>query len=113
MPTFDWAESPGTSCELVSRLVRTQFGDGYVAAADDGLNPVAQVWDVVLDDVRSDAADEIEAFIKPGLGRAIFDWTPPRHSAALKFCCTSYNRVLLEEYGTFGIRLRFEQRFQP
>lgn len=111
MPVFDFAESSGTSLELVPRNIETQFGDGYVATAADGLNDVKQVWDVAIDDASETAADEIEAIVRP-IGRAVFDWTPPRHTAPLKFRCTSFNRTN-RDFNTFNFRLRFEQWFQP
>ena len=113
MAVFDWAESPGTASELRARTVATQFGDGYQAIATDGLNPVQQVWDVVIDRAAALAADEIEAFIKPKLGRVPFDWTPPRQTVALKWLCTGFSRAITETVDEHNLRLRFEQWFQP
>lgn len=113
MAVFDWAESPGTSCELRARTVSTQFGDGYQAIANDGLNPVQQVWDVVIDRASAEAADEIYAFINPKLARVPFDWTPPRQTVVLKWICTTFSRAITDQVGVHNLRLRFEQWFQP
>ncbi len=113
MPVFNWAESPGSSMTLQPRVVATQFGDGYEQAADDGLNPVKQVWSVAINNAALDEADAIEAFIKPGMGRARFDWTPPRQTVALKWKCTAFSRTLNEQVGEVDLRLTFEQVFEP
>lgn len=113
MADYVWTESAGTSCELVARVVETQFGDGYVQAADAGLNPVAEVWDVVHEEVESAVVEEIEAFIRPGMGRTVFDWVPPGKTAVLKWRCKSYRKSLSGLHGFYNLSLRFEQWFGP
>ncbi len=113
MPTFDWAESPGTSLELQPRVVATQFGDGYEQSADDGLNPVRQVWNVVINGADAAKAMEIQNFIAPGMGRARFDWTPPGATAPLRFKCTQFTRTLGNEVREVNLQMRFEQVFEP
>ena len=77
MADYIWTESSGTTEELVPRVVATKFGDGFEQRADDGLNPLAQVWDVVHTDVETVLANEIRDFVKAGLGRVNFNWVPP------------------------------------
>ncbi len=113
MADYIWTESAGTSVELVPRVAETQFGDGYVQVSDDGLNPLAEAWDVVHDNVEAAIADEIEAFVRPGLGRAVFDWVPPGRTTSLKFRCKSFRRSLTSEWGFVNLSLRFEQWFGP
>ncbi|MCW5657452.1 MAG: phage tail protein [Burkholderiaceae bacterium] len=113
MADFIWAESPGATMELQAAVVATRFGDGYEQRADAGLNPVAQVWDVPFNGIDEAIADEIEAFLRPGLGRTLFDWVPPRQTVALKFRCTSFRRTLANAIGEVDIQVRFEQRFEP
>ena len=113
MAVFDWAESPGTSCEWQPRVLATQFGDGYEQSQPDGLNAVKQVWDVVIDAASAEAASEIEDFITPGLGWERFDWTPPRQTVALRFKCTAFSSSLGAQVGEHSLRLRFEQVFEP
>lgn len=113
MPVFDWAESPGTSQVLEPRVVSTRFGDGYEQAAPDGLNAVAQVWDVQFDEVEQAVADEIVAFLQPGLGWQRFDWTPPHQTVARKFKCTSLRRSLTGTWNVVNLSARFEQVWEP
>ncbi|MBE7419826.1 MAG: phage tail protein [Ideonella sp.] len=113
MADFVWVESPGATMELQAAVVATQFGDGYEQRADAGLNPVRQVWDVPFTAIDTEVADEIEAFVRPGLGRVLFDWVPPGQSTALKFKCTSFKRSLTDRVGLVDVAVRFEQRFEP
>ena len=113
MPVFDWVESSGSTLELQPRVIVTQFGDGYEQRADDGLNPVKQVWSLVFDGVEVSIADEIQQFLQPGLARVVFDWTPPRGSTALKWKCTSFRRALGATVGEHDLSATFEQVFEP
>lgn len=113
MAVFDWAESPGSSLEVVPHVVASKFGDGYEQRADDGLNPQHQVWDLVFNSIDVVVASEIDDFLRPGLGRVTFDWTPPRQTAALKFKCTSLRRSITDRLGEDNVSARFEQVFEP
>ena len=113
MPVFDWAESPGSSHSPVPRVVATRFGDGYEQRAPDGLNPQQQVWDLVFKGIDVVVASEIDDFLRPGLGYTTFDWTPPRQTAALKFKCTSFRRLITNQLGEDDLSARFEQVFEP
>lgn len=111
METFDWAESAGASSELRPLVDAVQFGDGYVASAPSGLHGPQQVWDVPITGASETARDEISAFIKPKLGWDLFLWTPPRHTAPLRWVCTTYSETMIDAR-TWDIKLRFEQRWQ-
>lgn len=109
MPTFDWAESPGSSVEYQPRVIATRFGDGYEQRADDGLNPLGEAWDLSFNDCGAAAADQIVAFLRDGMGRKTFDWTPPRATLPRKWKCTSLRRTLGAEIDTHNISARFER----
>lgn len=113
MADYIWTESAGTTCELVPRVIDVQLGDGYVQSADDGLNPLQQMWDIVHTDVEEVLVDEIEAFVKPGMGRVAFDWVPLGETVAIKVRCKSYRKVQTERWGFWNLSLRFEQWFGP
>ncbi len=113
MPVFDWAESPGSNHAPVASVRATRFGDGYEQRAPDGLNPVRQVWDLVFKGCDVAVAGEIDDFLRPGLGSATFDWTPPAQTTALKFKCTSFRRSITERLGEHDLSATFEQVFEP
>lgn len=112
MADFVWTESPGTSLTLEAKVVASQFGDGYVQRAPDGLNYLRQNWDYVAEDIDDAIADQIEAFLKPKLALVPFDYVPLRQTTALRFVCTSYTRTA-GRVGESSIRARFEQDFAP
>ena len=58
------------------RTLQQQYGDGYMARRQDGVNPVNYVWSVStpplwIEDAQSFEAELIE------LGTAPFEWIPP------------------------------------
>lgn len=53
-----------------------QFGDGYVATAPDGINPVKEVWRLRFDNIKLVDGEAIRAFLKTKAGLS-FTWTPP------------------------------------
>lgn len=113
MPDYIWTESPGTNLVLEPRVAMSRFGDGYEQRAPDGLNPLPEVWDVVHTAVDVVLADEIEAFIRPGMGVDTFDWVPPRQTVARKFKCTSFRRSITQQLGEHDVSMRFERVFTP
>lgn len=111
MDDFYWAESAGSAKTLMARIASSQFGDGYEQRAPDGLNPLKQVWDLVITSADVAIADEIDAFIAPRLGLTAFTWTPPRQTTGLRWKCTDFRRTLNEQLGEHSLSLRFEQVF--
>lgn len=108
-PEFLWVESPGTSKRIEPHVLSTKFGDGYEQASQSGLHSDHEVWTYQATDIDSAIADEIEAFLRDGMGWKRFDWKPPRNAAALVFKCTALSRTLGSTAQTESITATFEQ----
>jgi phage-related protein len=66
------------------RTLQQQYGDGYMARRQDGLNPVAYTWDVSTPPMDfNDALNFEEELIANGTQP--FDWTPPGETTEEKY----------------------------
>lgn len=66
------------------RILQQQYGDGYLARRQDGINPKQEQWQMItppmsITDVLS-LENELEA-----LGGGYFTWTPPAETTAKKW----------------------------
>lgn len=113
METFTWAESTGSQLAEEPRVRRVVFGDGYEERAPDGLNPIAQEWELSFDRVSDVNGDAIVAFFRQHLAVHAFTWWPPRAAAAVQVVCTQWSRTLTPVPGETDIRARFRQVFEP
>ena len=117
MPTFSWAESPGTALEETPRVASTRFGDGYEECAPDGLNPLAQAWTLQFRRVSRSGGDAIVAFLRARVsavgGLEAFDWWPLWATAAIKVRCRGWTRTQLDEAEESDITARFERVHLP
>ena len=97
LETFTPAKPPSynSTLQVVPRVLETPFGDGYKQRAGDGLNDVAETWDLTWAALLPADADTIEAFFVARAGREAFWWTPPRGGSAKKYVCTKWSRALV------------------
>jgi phage-related protein len=110
---FDWVESAGTSMRVEPNVLATKFGDGYEQAAPDGIHDQREVWTYQAAAVESVVADQIEAFLRDGMGWRRFDWTPPRRQSPLVFKCVAFSRSMSSTPNEESITATFEQVWEP
>jgi len=71
--------TPSAQKRASFRTVQQQYGDGYTARRQDGINPVNYVWDVSTPPMPVDDVFALEQeIIDNGMG--FFSWTPPHES---------------------------------
>lgn len=99
----------GSSKKVKPRVLRNDFGDGYSQRAGDGINLLAEQWNVSFR-LRLDDADTLEAFFKEHKGHKVFYWTPPRQSSARKFTVQEWTRKPDKVNGDV-ISARFKEEF--
>lgn len=58
------------------RTLQQQYGDGYVARRQDGVNPVMEMWGVETPPMSTADALALEVELL-ALGSGYFEWTPP------------------------------------
>lgn len=110
---FVWVESPGTQLVEKPRVKRTGFGDGYVQRSPDGLNPLAQAWNVPFTGVDNVIADEIVAYWRACGAVDAFEWTPLWHTEPIKVVCEEWTRTQGEKWGQSDLVAKFQQVFEP
>ena len=76
----------GTLCVQVSatkqvavRYLQQQYGDGYVARRQDGVNPVMETWQVATPPMAVADVQALETELI-ALGPGFFAWTPPNET---------------------------------
>jgi phage-related protein len=76
--------TPEAKKSVSFRTLQQQYGDGYMARRQDGLNPVNYTWDVSTPLMPIDEALAFEnELIANGTG--FFNWTPPDRSSEETF----------------------------
>lgn len=70
------------------KILRAEFGDGYLQAAGDGINPFKEEWDLSFSNRPKSDIDTITAFVRAKNGAEAFLWTPPDEVTAKKWFTT-------------------------
>ena len=110
MATFSYTPSYSTSVDYAPKIKKATFGDGYVQAARDGINPNPKKWSLTFNGVDLTTATNIIAFFKTNTTDVTsFDWTDP-DGDALKYKCEMYRRAF-DGAGSATISCTFEQVF--
>ena len=76
--------TPDARKSVSFRTLQQQYGDGYVARRQDGLNPVAYTWSVSTPLMRVDEALAFEEDLIAN-GTGFFNWTPPDQTSEATF----------------------------
>ena len=75
---------PSATKRTSFRTLQQQYGDGYTARRQDGINPVNHTWGVSTPLMEfEDALALEEELIANGTG--FFTWTPPNEATAYEF----------------------------
>lgn len=75
---------PSATKRTSFRTLQQQYGDGYMARRQDGINPVAYTWEVSTPMMPVEQALELENELIVN-GTNPFDWTPPDGTEAQEF----------------------------
>lgn len=87
------APSIGPSKSTTFGVIKATFGDGYVARAEDGINPDADSWDLAWNNTINADADTIEAFFRLKRGATPFLYTMPGETTELQWIVSGYKRT--------------------
>jgi phage-related protein len=112
MSTFTWVPEFGSQKTVKPAVTQIKFGDGYEQRLANGLNTMAESWN--LNFVHRESADALAliAFLETCAAVTAFDWTPPDTATEKEFVCRSWT-VVPEKGGRFSITAQFEQVFEP
>lgn len=73
-----------------TRILKSDFGDGYSQRAGDGINTTPDTWEV---EFRSNSTNiaTIVSTLESKAGHTSFTWTAPSDSTAKKWICKSWS----------------------
>lgn len=71
----------GMSRQATPRVRVSKFGDGYEQRLTDGLNPIAETWQVTFNNRSYDEIDDITGFFASLKGATSFNLTIPDETA--------------------------------
>lgn len=94
---------------ITPRILRADFGDGYVQRTSDGINTQKQIWNLEWT-VNSTDANTLLEFFELRNGYDDFTWTPSGESTSKNFVCTSWVKSFLTD-SVIRISATFEEVF--
>ena len=111
--TFNPAIQPSTLGNKPRvKILKAEFGDGYMQATRDGLNNVRRVLTLEWSVLTIEQAQAIETFLETHGGTTPFLWTPPNGTSPLKWTCAEWS-MNYREADLRSVSAKFEQSFNP
>lgn len=102
-PTFQSSE------QFSTRILRSDFGDGYSQRAADGLNAIRRSWNLTFNNLTATEAEALVQFFIARGGTDIIDWQPVGYGVSKKFTCESWTRTpIAGGYATVSANLKEE-----
>ena len=77
MPDFTWTPSRGVNREVNFLIKKTQFGEGYVQLAKEGITNTRVKWTLNFNDRDNTEIKAITDFLEGKAGVTPFTFTPP------------------------------------
>jgi phage-related protein len=74
------------------RVLASEFGDGYIERASDGINSDRAILSLSWENVTTAECDEIFDFFATRKGVTAFIWTPPDQATAKKWVAKPYKK---------------------
>lgn len=108
-PEFIWRPSYGSTVDNSPRVLKIQFGDGYVQRVKDGINNDLMVLDLTFEGRDTNEALAIIHFLKTREGKDSFLFTPPPPFNKIRlFVCQQFP-TSINFYQNNTIRAAFEE----
>lgn len=109
MPTFTWTPDQGASRTKKPRINKTQFGDGYAQVVPEGVNTIAETWNISFTLRRKGEIQSIDSFLSTMNGVSKFTWTTP-FGDTLEFVCEEWQADISHDYDS-SLTATFQQRY--
>ena len=94
------------------RILKAQFGDGYLQRTVDGINSIEENWSLSFINRNSTEADILVGFLEDRKGVEAFDWPPPSSSSSIRVYCPKWD-ISLVANNTKSISCTFTKVFEP
>lgn len=100
----------GASLSMEPRVKATSFGDGYNQEVPDGINDLAEKWDISFSNRQKSIIDSIDTFFRENRGKA-FDWINP-DGVVIKVKCKQWTKTVNHSMDA-SLSATFTQDFEP
>lgn len=104
--------SPGSATTHEPRVLRADFGDGYVQRTGDGLNALSRKLEATFQALTNTEADAILSFFEDRKGYLPFLWTLPGEATPRQWIAKSWRRTFSGK-GIAEITAGLEETFDP
>lgn len=84
--------SPGSEIQEKARVLKANFGGGYVQRSGDGINSVIGNYNVVFENLRRSEAKTLVDFFRAQRGYKAFYFTVPGDPAPRLWTCEEWTR---------------------
>lgn len=106
--------SIGGGTDVTARTNEAPFGDGYVQAQPDGLNPIEQTWSLSWNNTLTKAQlKQIFDFFAAKAGATPFFYTLPFETTPRKWRCKKWRPSFEKAPLYFGLSAEFIEDFSP
>lgn len=108
MATFNWVPDKGLTGKPKLRIIKSEFGDGYVQRVADGINNKPKTYDLRFTNINVTTFTAIRDFLESHGGVTAFDWTPPGGVAG-RYVCEEWEESVPD--ATYALSATFQQVF--
>lgn len=105
---FNIIPTKGISANTKPRILKAQFGDGYVEMVGDGINNINEEWSLSVDGVSDATAAAIDSFLTDHIA-TYFLWTPPNRPQA-RYTCEEWSATYNEDDSN-SVSAKFKRYF--
>lgn len=106
---FIWAPSEAPTKSREPKLRRAQFGDGYSQTSPQGLNHMAENWELSFEGLTDFDANAIDAYLTSAGGYLPFYWRNPDNQRK-RYICETWSRTY-ERMDQNSVRATFKEFF--
>jgi phage-related protein len=92
--------------DMKPRILKAQFGDGYMQRARDGINTVTESWSLSWKNRKEAEGKKLVDFFESTGGIHAITWTPPYATVAIKVIVENWN-VSYPQIGILTIQAKF------
>ncbi len=119
MDTLPYTPTISTMVQVVPRVLRSQFGDGYMQEAADGINGILRNWTLIWQPIHATPAEgpsptvkDLDDFFTAQGGYKKFLWVQPSPYdilGAQLFVCTDWS-ITFDQGKIRGLKATVTQR---
>jgi phage-related protein len=92
--------------DMKPRILKTQFGDGYMQRARDGINTITESWNLTWKNRKVADGQKLIDFFESTEGIHAITWTPPYATTSIKVIVDSWTTTY-PQTGVLTVQAKF------